>query len=171
MVMSSAVLRPKSECSGKAQKQLYSNLQARPLVREGTTKLQTRNCLKEISRRKKNWSQVPDGRLTVGRKLTATATVMFLWTTPHLQCRGGPNRIRSPPALVAIAPVLMRTAGHHGTKPTSRRTATDTRRTPLCGKLPQTNGGEDECMQDICRRVRRSETKKECRETRVVRQC
>jgi hypothetical protein len=32
----------------------------------------TRNCLKEISRRKKNWSQVSDGRLTVGRKLTAT---------------------------------------------------------------------------------------------------
>jgi hypothetical protein len=45
------------------------------------TKLQTHNCLKEISMRKKNWSQVPDGRLTpgqtgrltVGRKLTATA--------------------------------------------------------------------------------------------------
>jgi hypothetical protein len=74
--------RPKSDCSGRAQKQLYSNLQTRPLVREGATKLQTRNCLKEISRRKKNWSQVPDGRLkpgqtgrlTVGRKLTATAT-------------------------------------------------------------------------------------------------
>jgi hypothetical protein len=50
----------------------------RPLVREGATKLQTPNCLKEISRRKENWSQVPDGRLTpgqtgrltVGRKLT-----------------------------------------------------------------------------------------------------
>jgi hypothetical protein len=75
-------LRPKSDCSGKAQKQLYSNLQTHPLVREGATKLQTGNCLKEISRRKKNWSQVPDGRLTpgqtgrltVGRKLTATAT-------------------------------------------------------------------------------------------------
>jgi hypothetical protein len=67
----------------KAQKQLYSNLQTRPLFREGATKLQTRNCLQEISRRKKNWSQVPDerltpgqtGRLTVGRKFTATATV------------------------------------------------------------------------------------------------
>jgi hypothetical protein len=62
-----------------AQKHLYSNLQTRPLIREGATKLQTRSCLKEISRRKKNWSQVPDGhltpgqtgRLTVGRKLTA----------------------------------------------------------------------------------------------------
>jgi hypothetical protein len=31
----SAGLRPKSDCSGKAQKQLYSNLQTRPLVREG----------------------------------------------------------------------------------------------------------------------------------------
>jgi hypothetical protein len=67
---------------GKAWKQLYSKLQNRPLVREGATKLQTNNCLKEISRRKKNWSQVPDGRLTpgqtgrltVGRKLTSTST-------------------------------------------------------------------------------------------------
>jgi hypothetical protein len=75
-------LRSKSDCSGKAQKQLYSNLQTRSLVREGATKLQTRNCINEISRGKKNWSQVPDGRLTpgqtgrltVGRKLTATAT-------------------------------------------------------------------------------------------------
>jgi hypothetical protein len=82
MVVSSAGLRPKNECSGKAQKQLYSNLQTRPLVREGATKLQTSNCLKEISRRTKNWSQVPDGRLkprqtgrlTVGRKLTVTVT-------------------------------------------------------------------------------------------------
>jgi hypothetical protein len=81
MAVSSVGLRPKSDCSGKVQKQLYSNLQTRPLVREGATKLQTRNCLKEIPRRKKNWSQVPDGRLTpgqtgrltVGCKLTAAA--------------------------------------------------------------------------------------------------
>jgi hypothetical protein len=39
MVMSSAGLRPKSDCSGKAQNQLYSNLQTRPLVREGATKI------------------------------------------------------------------------------------------------------------------------------------
>jgi hypothetical protein len=65
----------------------YSNLQNRPLVREGATKLQTRNCLKEISRRKKKRSQVPDGRLTPGqtgwltvsRKLTATATAHMFW--------------------------------------------------------------------------------------------
>jgi hypothetical protein len=80
-MVSSARLRPKSECSGKAQKQLYSNLQTRPLGKEGATKLQICNCLKQISRRKQNWSQVPDGRLTpgqtgrltVGRKLTPTA--------------------------------------------------------------------------------------------------
>jgi hypothetical protein len=50
------------------------------------TKLQTHNCLKEISKRKKNWSQDPDGRLTpgqtgrltVGRKLIATATTTHL---------------------------------------------------------------------------------------------
>jgi hypothetical protein len=70
---------------------LYSNLQIWPLVREGATKLQTRNCLKEISRRKQNWSQVPDerltpgqtGRLTVGRKITATANwkKMKMFTT------------------------------------------------------------------------------------------
>jgi hypothetical protein len=48
MAVSSAVLRPKSDCSGKAQKQLYSKLQTSPLVREGVTKLQTHNCLKKI---------------------------------------------------------------------------------------------------------------------------
>jgi hypothetical protein len=81
MVLSSAGLRPNSDCSGKAQKQLYSKLRTRPLVREGATKLHTRN-LKEISRRKKNWAHIPDGRLTprqtgrltVGRKLTLTST-------------------------------------------------------------------------------------------------
>jgi hypothetical protein len=68
--VSSAGLRPKSDCSGKAQMQLYSKLQTRPLVREGATKQQSRSCLQKISWRKKNWSKVPDGRLTVGRKLT-----------------------------------------------------------------------------------------------------
>jgi hypothetical protein len=67
MAMRSAGLQHKSECSSKAQKQLYNNLQTRPLVREGATKLQTRNCLMETSRRTKNWSQVPDGRLTPGQ--------------------------------------------------------------------------------------------------------
>jgi hypothetical protein len=89
--MSSAGLRPKSDCSGKAQKQLYSKLQTHPLVREGATKLRTRNCLKEISRKKKNWSQVLNGRLTpgqtgrltVGRKLTAIATKTHFHHSHH----------------------------------------------------------------------------------------
>jgi hypothetical protein len=77
MAVSSEGLRP-----GKAQKQLYSKLQAHPLVREGATKLLTRNCLKKISRRMYNWLRVPDGRLilrltgrlTVGRNVTLTST-------------------------------------------------------------------------------------------------
>jgi hypothetical protein len=44
IVMSSAGLPPKSDCSGKAQKQLYSKLQTLPLVREGTPREETRNC-------------------------------------------------------------------------------------------------------------------------------
>jgi hypothetical protein len=43
--VSSAGFRPKSDCSGKAQKQLYSKLQTCPLVREDATKLQTCNGL------------------------------------------------------------------------------------------------------------------------------
>jgi hypothetical protein len=57
-----------------------SKLQIRPLVREGAAKYQTRNCLKKISRRKKNWTRVTDGcltprrtgRLIVGRNVTLT---------------------------------------------------------------------------------------------------
>jgi hypothetical protein len=57
--VSSAGLRPKSDCSGKALKQLYSNLQTRPFVKEGATKLQTCNCLKEFSRRKQTLVKSP----------------------------------------------------------------------------------------------------------------
>jgi hypothetical protein len=66
-------------------KQFNSELQTRPLVREGATKQQRRSCLRKISWRRKNWSRVPDGRLipgrtgrlTVGRKLTSTSTKPF----------------------------------------------------------------------------------------------
>jgi hypothetical protein len=69
---STALASARSNCTSKLQTCL--------LVREGATKWQSRNSLKEISRRKKNWSRVPDGRLTpgqtgqltVGRKLTST---------------------------------------------------------------------------------------------------
>jgi hypothetical protein len=43
MAVRSAGLRPKSDCSGKAQKQLYSKLQTRPLVREGAPYQETLN--------------------------------------------------------------------------------------------------------------------------------
>jgi hypothetical protein len=43
MVVSSAGLRPESDCTGKAQKQLYSKLQTHPLVREGAPYQETRN--------------------------------------------------------------------------------------------------------------------------------
>jgi hypothetical protein len=43
MVVRSAGFRPKSDCFGKAQKQLYSKLQTRPFVREGSPHQETRN--------------------------------------------------------------------------------------------------------------------------------
>jgi hypothetical protein len=73
MVASSAGLWPESDCSGKDQKQLYSKLQAHPLVREGTPH-------QETSKSQTGKKCVPDGsltpwqtgRLTVGRILTST---------------------------------------------------------------------------------------------------
>jgi hypothetical protein len=41
MVVSSTGLGPESDCSGKAQQQLYSKLQTRPLVREGAPHQET----------------------------------------------------------------------------------------------------------------------------------
>jgi hypothetical protein len=43
MAVSSAGLRPEIDCSGKAQKQLYSKLQTRPIVREGAAYQETCN--------------------------------------------------------------------------------------------------------------------------------
>jgi hypothetical protein len=47
MAVSSAGLRPKSDCYGKVQKQLYSKLQTRPLVREAATKITNPQLSKE----------------------------------------------------------------------------------------------------------------------------
>jgi hypothetical protein len=47
MVMSSARLGPESDCSGKAQKQFYSKLQTRPLIREGAQHQETHSCQTE----------------------------------------------------------------------------------------------------------------------------
>jgi hypothetical protein len=46
-VLSYTGLGPESDCSGKTQKQLYSKLQTRPLVREGPSQQETRNCQTE----------------------------------------------------------------------------------------------------------------------------
>jgi hypothetical protein len=43
VVVSSAGLGSESDCSGKAQKQLYSKLQTHPLVREDAPHQETRN--------------------------------------------------------------------------------------------------------------------------------
>jgi hypothetical protein len=76
MAVSSVGLRLKCDCSGKAQKQLYSKLQTRFLVREDAFKAEQRNCPTK-EEKNKLWSRVPKGgpiprftgRLTVGRKI------------------------------------------------------------------------------------------------------
>jgi hypothetical protein len=73
MVVSSAGLKPKpkSDCTGKAQKQFCSKLQTRHLVREGAIKLQTRNCLEENFKEKVKLVAGPRWP-TVGRNVTST---------------------------------------------------------------------------------------------------
>jgi hypothetical protein len=76
MAVSSVGVRLKSDCSGKAQKQLYSKLQTRFLVREDALIAKRRNCQTKKEEQDKIWSRVPKGgpiprrtgRLTVGRK-------------------------------------------------------------------------------------------------------
>jgi hypothetical protein len=76
MAVSSAGFLPKNDCSGKAQKLLYGKL--RPVL---SSERALQNNKAAISRRKKNWSLVPDGRLTprltgrmiVGRNVTSTS--------------------------------------------------------------------------------------------------
>jgi hypothetical protein len=83
MAVSSAGLRPKNDCSGKVQKQFTVNY--RPVL-SSERALQNNKPGKKISRRKKNWSRVPDGRLTprktgrltVGHKLTSTSKLSWL---------------------------------------------------------------------------------------------
>jgi hypothetical protein len=61
------------------------------MCKQTGVKQQSRSCLQKISWRKKNWSKVPDvrltpgltGRLNVGRKLTSTSTSEgLLWRGP-----------------------------------------------------------------------------------------
>jgi hypothetical protein len=76
MAVSSVGLRLKCDCSGKAQKQLYSKLQIRFLAREDALIAKRRNCQTKEEEQDKIWSRIPKGgpiprrtgRLTVGRK-------------------------------------------------------------------------------------------------------
>jgi hypothetical protein len=80
MAVSSVGLRLQSDCSGKAQKQVYSKLQTRFLVREDALKAERRNCQTK-GEQDKIWSRVPKGgpiprltgRLTVGRKTNSNS--------------------------------------------------------------------------------------------------
>jgi hypothetical protein len=90
IAVSSAGLRPKSDCSGQEQKQLYSKLQTRPLVRKSAKINKSANVERKSQGKRKNWSRVPDGFpaprqtgwLTVGRKLTWTWTYINLIESP-----------------------------------------------------------------------------------------
>jgi hypothetical protein len=64
MLMSLVGLRYEKGCAGDDQQKL--KLQTRLLVREGAPHQQTRNSLKIIKEKGKNWLRVPDGRLTPG---------------------------------------------------------------------------------------------------------
>jgi hypothetical protein len=107
MAVSSVGLRLKCDCSGKAQKQLYSKLQTRFLVREDALKAERRNCLTKEEEQDKIWSRIPKvgpiprrtGRLTVGRKKHSNskkairanieATQQLLVCLPSLYCVTG----------------------------------------------------------------------------------
>jgi hypothetical protein len=77
MVLRSAGLRPKSDCSGKAQKQLYSKLQTRPLVR-GRYKITNPQMSKENFKEKEKFVTcprwAPDTKTDWPTELTLTST-------------------------------------------------------------------------------------------------
>jgi hypothetical protein len=80
MALSSVGLLLKCDCSGEAQKRLYSELQTRFLVREDALIAKRRNCQTKEEQQDKIWSRIPKGgpiprrtgRLTVGRKNNST---------------------------------------------------------------------------------------------------
>jgi hypothetical protein len=82
MAVNYAGLRPKSDCSGKAQMQLYSKLQTITLVREGIQNFKKTQLSEENFKEKvklvagSRWALTPrlTGRLTVGRNVTSTST-------------------------------------------------------------------------------------------------
>jgi hypothetical protein len=85
MAVSSVGLRLKCDCSGKAQKQLYSKLQIRFLVRKDALIVKRRNCQTKEEKQDKIWSRIQKGgpiprrtgRLTVGRKKNSNSKLHF----------------------------------------------------------------------------------------------
>jgi hypothetical protein len=94
--------------NGLARHRSNCTVHYRPVL--SSERKQTRNCLKEISRRKKNWSRVLDGcltprqagRLTVGRKLTSTSTSTHEVTSKRL-VRTVFRRARLPVGTAAVS--------------------------------------------------------------------
>jgi hypothetical protein len=94
MAESSVGLRLKCDCSGKAQKQLYSNLQIRFLVREDALIAKRRNCQTTEEEQDKIWSRIPKGgpiprltgRLTVGRKKNSNSNKAILLVGLRTTC-------------------------------------------------------------------------------------
>jgi hypothetical protein len=83
MTVSSVGLRLKCDYSGKAQKQLYSKLPTRFLVREDALIAKRRNCQTKEEEQDKIWSRIPKGdpiprrtgRLTVGHKKNSNSNL------------------------------------------------------------------------------------------------
>jgi hypothetical protein len=73
MVVSFAGLGFKSDCSGKAQNQLNSKLQTRPLVREGATKYRVPGGYK-YGKLSLQVGGVSDETLKYGREFCGTST-------------------------------------------------------------------------------------------------
>jgi hypothetical protein len=92
MAVSSVGLRLKCDCSGKAQKQLYSTLQTRFLVREDALIAKRRNCQTKEEEQDNVWSRIPKGgpitrctgRLTVGRKKNSNSNFCTSITMNYL---------------------------------------------------------------------------------------
>jgi hypothetical protein len=98
MVVSSVGLRPKGDCSGKAQNQLYKYITDPSSRQRGC---HTSRNPQSSDRETKIWSWAPDGsptpkqtgRLTVGRNVTSTSTSAVRIVTLQalylvLLCRG-----------------------------------------------------------------------------------
>jgi hypothetical protein len=100
MAVSSAGLRPKSDCSGKAQKPLYKQITDPSSRQRGC---HTSRNPQSSDRKQKSGHGSPTprqtGRLTVGRKLTSTSALSQSWSLcgskQILQALSGCVRVRA----------------------------------------------------------------------------